>query len=182
MERTEKQTEIDLLNKSFESAQIALCADYRGLTVAQITKLRRQLRGSGLEGRVVKNTLAKIAAKRVLKDSDGTEMEKFLELFKGPSFVVFSRHDPVAPAKMASEFGKENEAFKIKGAWFEGAFVDVQGVKALASMPSREETLAKLLALIAAPATQLVRVLQAPAAQVVRVLEACRQKLEGKGS
>ena len=178
MKREEKQAIIESLNQRFAAAQVAYCADYRGLTVSQITNLRRQLRKAGVQSVVVKNTLARISAKKMLKDASGADVEKFLGLMAGPNFIVFGKEDPVGPAKVITQFGKENDKFQVKGGWFEGAFVDKQGVGTLATMPSREETLAKLLALISAPATQLARVIQAPGAQLARLLEAYRQKLE----
>jgi large subunit ribosomal protein L10 len=180
MNKDEKQAEISGLQESFSKAQIALLADYRGLTVAEITELRKALKGAGSVGRVVKNTLAKISAKQALKDSGDSEIEKFLALLNGPNMVVFSEGDPVASAKVLTQFAKEHEKLSLTGAWFEGECIDVKGVEALSSLPSREELLGKLLALINAPATQLVRLLQAPSTQVVRVLDAYRAKLEGK--
>lgn len=178
MERAEKNSIIEDLSGRFNRAQITICADYRGLTVAQITKLRKDLHGAGFRGAVVKNTLAGISAKRGLAAAKDGELDKFLDLFKGPSFVVFSDEDPIKPAKLAKDFAESNEKFQIKGAWFENGFVDAAGVKTLASLPSREENLAKLLSLMNAPATQLVQMLQAPGAQLVRLLAAYKDKLE----
>lgn len=178
MKRQEKEAIIESLSQKFSAAQVSYCADYRGLTVSQITRLRSQLRKAGVESVVVKNTLARISAKKVLKDSNNADLEKFLGLMVGPNFIVFGKEDPVGPAKVIAQFGKDHEKFQVKGGWFEGAFVDKQGVSTLATMPSREETLAKLLALISAPATQLARVIQAPGAQLARLVEAYRQKLE----
>lgn len=179
MDRAEKQAEVDYLKDCFSRSQIALCADYRGLTVAQITNLRKTLRKSGCYGKVVKNTLAKLAIEKQYKES-GANLERFLKVFEGPSLVIFSYDDPVAPTKVMTDFVKGHEAFKIKGAWLDGAFVDAEGVQTLSKLPGREETLAKLLALIAAPATQLVRLLQAPSTQIVRALDAHRENLEKK--
>ncbi len=178
MERAEKHAEVENLGSSFKSAQIAICAHYQGLSVSQITGLRKKLNASGLSGKVVKNTLASLAAERSLKDGGEEQLKKFLELFNGPSFLVFSEKDPVTPAKLLSEFGKENEAFKIKGAWFENNFLDGNAVDTLSKLPSREENIAKLLALLNTPATQLLRLMQEPAARLARVLGALRDKLE----
>lgn len=182
MEKAEKQAELESLGQSFGASQIALCADYRGLTVAQMTELRRGLRKVGSSGQVVKNTLARISVERSCKDADGAEVDKFKRVFEGPSFLVFGADDPISAAKLLAEFSKKHQPFKIKGAWFEGSFVDPAGVEMLAAMPSREELLAKLLAVISAPATQLVRLLQTPATQVTRVVEEQRKKLEGGGA
>lgn len=181
MERAEKQSELENLDQNFKSSQIAICAHYQGLTVSQITGLRKRLHSSGFKGKVVKNTLASISAKRTLKDGGEEQLQKFLELFAGPSFLVFSEGDPVSPAKLLTEFGKENSAFKVKGAWFENSFLDVGAVDTLSKLPSREENLARLLALINTPATQLLRLMQEPAARLVRLLGAYKDKLEAAG-
>ena len=177
MNRVEKREEIELLSGYLNKAQIALCADYRGLTVGQITELRRSLRKVGSVGRVVKNTLAKLSIESAYKNSDLEEVKKFQGIFEGPSLLVVSNEDPVSPSKVLAEFGKIYKPFQIKGGWFEGGFVDQGGVQALAMLPSREELLAQLLRLINAPATQVVRLMQAPASQMVQLLEAYRQKM-----
>ncbi len=175
MNKAEKHGEVEFLAERFRGAQISLCADYRGLTVAQFTKLRRELASNNCKGRVVKNTLARLAINKGISDS--TEREKFHSLLVGPSLVIYSDADPIAPAKIVAKFQKDFQAFQIKGAWFEDKFIDKAGVEALSSMPSREETLAKLLALINTPATQLLRLMNEPASQVVRVLAAQKDKL-----
>jgi large subunit ribosomal protein L10 len=181
MERAEKHAEVERLKGMFENTQVALCGDYRGLSVAAITKLRRELRSKGAHGVVVKNTLARLSANSSYAGADKAQLEKFIGLLKGPSFVVFSDKDPVSPAKVLSDFAKKNDKFKIRGGWLDGAFVDQAGVETLSKMPSREETLGKLLGLLAAPATQLVRLMKAPAQQMVQVLEGHRGNLEKKG-
>jgi len=178
MERAEKEAEVDFLKDRFSKAQVALCANYRGLTVSKITELRKALWGQGATGRVVKNTLAKISLEQALVDADAAEKEKMMATFAGPTFLVFSEKDPVSPAKVLSDFMKENKAFVVKGAWLDGVFVDDKGIGELAKMPGKEELLGKLLNLIMAPATQLVRTIQAPGSQTVQVLEAQRKKLE----
>ncbi len=181
MNREEKQVELDSIGAAFIHAQSALCADYRGLTVAEVTTLRKELRKNGAKGKVVKNTLARLAAEKAYKDADGAQLKKFMELFAGPSLVIYSDKDPVAPAKVIFAFAKDHQNLKIKGGWVDGQFLDKSGAEMLSKMPGREETLAKLLALIAAPATQLVRLLAAPGTQVVRVIDAQRQAIEKKG-
>lgn len=177
MDRVEKRSEVELISGYLSKAQIAVCADYRGLTVAQVTELRRNLRKIGSVGRVVKNTLAKLSADNVFEKSAGEELTKFKNVFEGPSMLVVSYDDPISPSKVLTDFSKSYAPFKIKGGWFEGSFVDVAGIEALATMPSREELLATLLRLINTPATQTVRLLQAPASGLVRLVEAYRQKL-----
>jgi len=178
MERAEKQQEIDFLHKCFTESDVTICADYRGLTVAQVTALRRGMRGAKATCRVVKNTLAKIALGKVLKDEDQGEVEKLLALFRGPSFIIFGRDDAVGSAKLAEKFAKDFANFELKGGWFEGKFLDRAAVAQFSRMASKEETLGKLLYLFSAPATQVVRLLNAPAQQLVQVLGAYKDKLE----
>ncbi|MCO6431832.1 MAG: 50S ribosomal protein L10 [Deltaproteobacteria bacterium] len=178
MNRAEKQSEVEFLRDAFTKSQLALCADSRGLTVSQITTLRRELRGAGARARVVKNTLAKLAAKESFKSATEEQLSRFLGIFEGPSLVVLSDSDPIGPAKVMAKLAKTFEPLSIKGAWFEQAFLDTAGVDALSTMPGREELIAKLLNLLLAPGTQLVRLLNAPASQVVQVLEAHRSKME----
>ena len=182
MNRAEKQEEVEFLKECYQKSQIALCGDYRGLTVAQMSKLRRELRTAGAKAFVVRNTLARLSAKDVLKAKKAEEFEKFLATIKGPSLVIFAEADPVAPAKVLAKFMKDNDKLKMKGAWFESSFLDASGVDSLSKMPGKAETLASLLRVIMAPATQLARIIQAPGEQVVRVIEAHRKNLESKAA
>jgi large subunit ribosomal protein L10 len=181
MERAEKGEQLKLLEERFLQAGMAVCADYRGLNVAQIARLRRDLRQVGAATKVVKNNLARISAKQAFQGADAEKLQKFLDLFEGPSFVIFSGEDPVASAKTAVQAAKDLQQFKIKGGWFEGSFLDQEKVVELSKMPGREEMLGMLLSVMQAPASQLVRLLNAPAAQLVRVIDAYRSKLEEQG-
>ena len=181
MDRAERQSEIEFLSENFKGSTFAVCADYRGLTVAQMIGVRRALGQSGAFGKVVKNTLARIALERAYQEGDSAEVSKFVEIFEGPNFLIFAKDDPVGSAKVAAKFEKDLEHFVIKGGWFEGRFIDKSGVVEFSNMASREETLSRLLCLISTPATQLVRLLQAPAQKLVRTLEAVRGKLEKGG-
>ena len=181
MNRAEKKAELEWLSESFGKSQLALCADYHGLTVAEITRLRRDLHNAGSSSRVVKNTLAKISAKKAFTSAKGAELERFLAVMQGPSFLVMSFEDPVAPAKVIADFIKQYKKLTVKGAWVDGVFLDAAGVETLSQMPGKQEILAKLLGLLAAPATGLVRLLQAPGSQVARVIEGHRKNLEEKG-
>jgi large subunit ribosomal protein L10 len=178
MERAEKEEIISELNQSMSRAQVTVCADARGLTVAQVTQLRKQLRASGAVAQVVKNTLGALAAKKACADAPASDVEKMVALFTGPSFVVFSDKDPVAPVKVLVEYAKKNDKLKLKGAWLDGACLGPAEVDALSKLPGKNETIAKLLALLNTPATQLLRVLQAPSEQMVRLIEARRKQLE----
>jgi large subunit ribosomal protein L10 len=183
MDRAEKQAELDLLIGKFTKSQVAVCADYRGLTVAKITELRRELRKAGSEGRVVRNTLARLASTKVATNAKPAELEKFLGSIVGPTLVITCDSDPIAPTKVLAKFAKANaDKFRVKGCWLDGAYVDAAGVDSLSNMPGREETFAMLLALINEPATRLVRLMSEPSAQVVRSIEAYRKKLGGEDS
>jgi large subunit ribosomal protein L10 len=184
MDRADKQAELDVLIGQFSKAQVTVCADYRGLTVAKITDLRRELRNTGCEARVVRNTLARLAVSKTAgSDAKQDELSKFLETIVGPTLVVTCDKDPIAPTKVLAKFAKGNaDKFRVKGCWLDGAYVDAAGVDSLSKMPGREETFAMLLALINEPATRLVRLLSEPSAQVVRSIEAYRKKLGGEDS
>jgi large subunit ribosomal protein L10 len=164
----EKSETVIAVHQRFKSAKIAIATEYRGLTVAQMTRLRREVRQAAGEYHVIKNTLVR----RALKDTDYGELERLLE---GPNGWVFAFEDPVALSKMLVKFGDDHEKLKIKGAVFEGEFMDPAKVKVLAQMPSKPELQAKLLAVIQAPATQLARLIQEPGARVVRLLESLRK-------
>jgi large subunit ribosomal protein L10 len=178
MDKAQKIQEVESLTGDFSSSIVALCADYRGLTVEQITNLRNGLKEHGAFGRVVKNTLAKISVEKAHKDGESEEVQKFSALFEGPSLVVFSSEDPVSPAKVLAKYAKEFKALEIKGGFFEGRFLDVSEVENLSSMPSKEELYAKLLSVLSAPATKVVQLLQAPGTQLARLMDAYRAKLE----
>lgn len=182
MERVEKEAEVKFLTQVLNKAQVALCTDYRGLTVSQLTKLRRDLRAKGAQGRVVKNTLARISAKEAFPQANSAEISKFVELFKGPTFVVYSDTDPVTPAKVVADFMKTAEKLTVKGGWVDGSCLDKGQVEELSKMPGKAETLARLLQVLLGPATKLARLINEPGSRVVRVLEARRSSLEGGNS
>jgi large subunit ribosomal protein L10 len=171
MERAQKESELAQLVDNFTKAQVAVCADYRGLTVSKITQLRRELRSVGAEAKVV-------------GDSGNTaELERFIKVIEGPTLVVVSFNDPVTPAKVLTKFAKDaKDKFRVKGCWLDGAYVDPAGVDALSMMPGREETFAMLLRLMQEPATRFARLLNEPGSQLVRVIEAQRKKLGGESA
>ncbi|MGI6680389.1 MAG: 50S ribosomal protein L10 [Bdellovibrionota bacterium] len=181
MNKADKIKEVEFVTQSLQEAQVAICANYHGLSVSDITDFKKGLRKVGANCRVIKNTLSKISIEKALKENgvEG-EVNKFTEIFKGPSMLISTSSDPVSMTKVVADFAKTHEALALKGAWFENAFIDVAGVKTLASMPSKEEVLAKLLNLLNTPATQLVRVIKASSEKVVRVVEAQRKKIAGE--
>ncbi|RMG21731.1 MAG: 50S ribosomal protein L10 [Deltaproteobacteria bacterium] len=174
MNRQEKQQFIDEMHEKLGKAEAALVVTFSGLNVAQATDLRAKFREAGVEYRVVKNTLAKIA----LKDTDKEPLE---EHFTGPNAVILGYDDVVAPAKILAEFLKDDEVkdkIQIKGGVVQGKAVGVDGIEALAKMPGLDELRAKLAALINTPATNLVRLLGTPGTQLAQVLKAKSEKAD----
>ena len=145
--------------------------DYRGLTVKQIQELRRAIRGADAAMKVYKNTLVHLA----LEQTDGPDMDAVLS---GPSAFVFTGEDPVASAKVIRDFAKDNEVLEIKGGMMGGEFLSVEQVIAVASLPSREELIAKLLGTISNPLVKTVRVLNGPMESFARVLGAIASQKE----
>jgi large subunit ribosomal protein L10 len=167
----EKQATVAELKEKLGSVKGAVLADYRGLNVADATKLRRNLREAGIEFRVVKNTMTRIAAQEV-----GIQgLDTYLE---GPTAIAFGFQDPVAPAKIIAEFAKGNKNLVIKAGIVEGKVVNDEGVKALAELPPREVLIAKMLGSMQAPITGLVNVLQGNIRNLVYALEAVRKQKE----
>ncbi len=171
--REEKANKVAAVQEKFKAAKMAIVTEYRGLTVAQITRLRREIRQASGEYQVIKNTLVR----RALKDTAYGSLDHLLQ---GPTGWVFGYEDPVALSKTLVKFVEENEKLAIKGGLFEGEFMDQAKVKVLAQMPSRPELQAKLLALMQAPVVQLLRLIQEPASRMVRLVEAIRKQKESQ--
>jgi large subunit ribosomal protein L10 len=167
--RAEKVTEQGELEAAFRAVDTAVLVDYRGVTVPQVTELRRQIRAAGASYRVVKNTLAKRAA-------SGTPLEACLPHFKGSTAVVSTSTDPVAMAKALTTFIKATPSMTIKAAVVQGQVVAPAAVQDLATMPGRPELLAKLLFVLQAPMQQLVTVLSAVPRDLVTVLSEYEKK------
>ena len=162
----QKQAMVSEVAAKLKGAQSVIVVQYRGLDVGRVTQLRSKARKSGLYLRVLKNTLARRAVQ-------GTPFEKLSEQMVGPLMYGISQ-DPVAGAKVLSEFAKENEQFVIKAGAMPNAVMSAQDVKALAQLPSREELLAKLLGTMQAPVTKLVRTMNEVPSKFVRTLAAYR--------
>lgn len=165
MLKSEKEEMIKELSDKFSRAKAVVVTEFRKVDVATVTRLRRKLREGGVELKVLKNTLAKRAAK-------GTSVEKVSDDFVGPVQIAISYGDVVAPAKILTEFLKDLETIKVKSAVIEGVKQDVEGVKALAKLPGLPELRAKILGVINQPAGKLVRTLAEPANALARVLKA----------
>ena len=138
-----KQQEVDVIATKLRESTTTVIADYRGLNVAQVTLLRKQLREAGIEFQVLKNSLISRAAANV-------ELSELDAILSGPTAVAFSK-DAVAPAKIINDFAKKNDALKVKGGVVEGRYVDAAQIKALAELPSREGLLSMLLSVLQAP-------------------------------
>jgi large subunit ribosomal protein L10 len=164
-----KAQTVSVGHEKFKTAKMAIVTEYRGLSVAQMSRFRREVREVSGEYQVIKNTLVR----RALRDTSYDSLERLLE---GPNGWVFAYDDPVVLSKAVVKFADDNERLAIKGGVFEGQFLEPAKVKILAQMPSKPELQAKLLALIQAPATQLVRLVQEPGARVVRLLETLRKE------
>ncbi len=164
MLRAEKTRIVDELGTIFKDAEVVVVTHYMGMTVAEVTDLRRQMREVGARFRVTKNRLAKLAVA-------DTPYAPLAELLTGPTAIAYSP-DPVAAPKTIAAFAKKNDKLKIVGGGYGGNLLDAAAVQDLAELPSLDELRAKLLALINTPATRLVGLLQAPGGQIARVLRA----------
>lgn len=168
MDRLEKQELRDSLHQTFLQAGLVVVGHYQGMTVDETTALRVEARKEGCGFQVTKNRITKIAL-------EGTKFESLAPLFKGPTAMMFSA-DPVAAAKVSSKFAEKNDKFILVGGALGENFLDVEGVKALAKLPSLDELRGKLVGVLQAPASKVAMVLQAPAGQLARVLKAYAEK------
>ncbi len=170
MDRTEKKNLVASLKGLFERVNLLVITQQSGLTVAESTILRRQMREAGASFKVTKNRLARLAL-------EGTKFAELAPLFTGPTAVATSE-DPVAAARIIVNFAKTNEKIVLVGGALDGQMLDVDGVKALAALPSLDELRARLVGMVQTPATRIVRILNTPAGQVARVIAAHAEKGE----
>jgi large subunit ribosomal protein L10 len=171
MARPEKVAVVQEIQERISQSQGAVLADYRGLDAGQMTELRKELREAGVEFKVLKNTLTILAAQEL-------EMNDLIPLLNGPTAIAFGYDDPVAPAKILSEFAKKSKVLEIKGGILEGKVLDPEGVMSLADLPSREVLLSMVLRGMQAPIAGMVNVLQGNIRNVVYALEAVRKQKE----
>src|SRR3954467_965118 len=170
VERAAKKEAVEELNGLFKATSVAVVAHYSGLTVAQMQKLRLQMKQAGASVKVSKNRLAKIAL-------EGTDVVAIGSLLKGPT-VIATSNDPVAAPKVAVEFARTNEKFVILGGSMGKTSLNVDSVKALAALPSLDELRGKIVGLLVAPATKIAQLSTAPAAKLARVVQAYASKSE----
>ena len=148
-----KQPIVAEISENIKGAQSVVLVDYRGLTVEQDTRLRKELREAGIVYKVYKNTMMNFAFK-------GTEFEALSEYLEGPSAVAISTTDATAPARIICKFAKEAKALEVKGGVVEGTAYDAKGIAAIAEIPSREELLSRLLGSMQSPVTNFARVMK----------------------
>ena len=168
MDRSEKEKLVASLHGTLKDASLVVVTQQVGLTVAEVSDLRRKMRAAGASFKVAKNRLTRRAL-------EGTPFQQLGPMFKGPTAIAFSR-DPVAAAKVAVEFSGKNEKLKVIGGGLGDKMLDPTAIKALATLPSLPELRAKLLGTIVAPATRLATVIRAPASQLARVIDAKAKK------
>ena len=166
----QKQESVTQVSAQLAKAQAVIVAEYRGLDVGAMTGLRAKARGAGVYLRVLKNTLARRAVK-------GTQFEKLSEQLSGPLVYGFAQ-DPIAGAKVLADFAKEHERFVIRGGAMPNALMTAKDVKVLATMPGRQELLAKLVGTMQAPIVKLARTLNEVPGKFVRTLAAVRDAKE----
>lgn len=165
----EKQAIVAEVNETANKALSAVMADYRGISVDEMTSLRQQARDAGVHVKVIRNTLAKRAF-------EGTEFECLNEALLGPNILAFSIEDPGACARVFKDFAKDNESFEIKALSVGGKMLPPEQIDVLAKLPSREQALAMLLSVMQAPITKLARTLNDVPGRVTRVVAAVRDQ------
>ncbi len=176
--RSQKEEQAVELREKFARATSVFVADYRGITVDQANLLRAKLRGEDAGGEVEYQVTKNSVLRRATSDSP---VEVLSDAFNGPTAVAISYGDPAALAKVLVDYSKEIEVFELKGAFLDGRALDDSEIQTLATLPSLDELRGKLVGLLQAPATKLVRLMKEPSGQVARLIEARRNALEQAG-
>ena len=169
MNREGKQQIVNLLSDKLKGTSLVVATDYRGLSVEKITKLRNELRGVSSEYRVVKNTLFKLASK-------GTDLELLHPHLSGPTAIVVSSDDPVAPVKVLVKYLKDCPELSITAGFLQGRVLSAEEIKTLSTLPGREELLAKFLSLCVSPQVRLLNILTGIPRKFVQVLNAIKEQ------
>ncbi len=164
MDRSEKEQLVSSLRQGLEESNLVIVAQQTGLTVAEVSDLRRRMREAGAQYKVAKNTLARLAVA-------GTQNESINAFLSGPTALAYSK-DPVAAAKVTIKFANSNDKLKIIGGVLNGKVLSSKDIEALSKLPPLEELRAKILGIISTPATRVAGILQAPAGQLARVFSA----------
>jgi len=164
MDRSQKEQLVSEVRDTLQAASVVIVTQQTGLTVDQVTQLRRQMREAGAEFKVLKNTLARIAI-------SGTSLDGMTSMLVGPTALAYSS-DPVAAAKVVAKFANSNDKLKIIGGFMDGKVLSDANVKALATLPSMDELRSMLIGVISAPAQKLAILSQEPASRMARVLAA----------
>ncbi len=165
----DKKAIVAEVNEAAATALSAVIADYRGVSVTDMTSLRKQARETGVYLRVVRNTLAKRAV-------EGTEFECMKEALTGPTILAFSHEDPGAGARLLKDFAKENDKFEVTALAVGGDLLDAGQIDRLAKLPTRDQALSMLMSVMQAPATKLVRTMNEVPGKLVRTLAAIRDQ------
>ncbi|HJL61538.1 MAG TPA: 50S ribosomal protein L10 [Pseudomonadales bacterium] len=171
----EKQAIVAEVNETASNALSAVMADYRGVSVEDMTELRKQAREQSVHLRVVRNTLAKRAF-------EGTEFECMNEVLLGPNILAFSLEDPGAGARVFKDFAKENDEFEIRALSVGGKLLPVEQLDVLAKLPTRDQALAMLMSVMIAPVTKLTRTLNEVPSKVTRAVAAVRDQKQQEAS
>jgi len=168
VDRSEKEQLVSSLRQSLVESNLVIVAQQTGLTVAQVSQLRREMREAGAQYKVAKNTLARLAIA-------GTENESMTSLLSGPTALAYSK-DPVAAAKVTIKFANTNDKFKVVGGLLNGRLLNAKDIETLSKLPSLDQLRAKIIGVISTPATRIAGILQAPAGQLARVFSAYGKK------
>lgn len=171
MKRAEKAEVVDEIKTLLAGAKVAMLADYRGLSVSELTELRKLLRKQGVVLRVVKNSLARLATR-------ATELQELETHIVGPTALVFGQGEPTVAARLLASYAKTKSNFQIKAGYVEGRVLAKQEALALADLPPREVLIAKLAGVMQSPLRGLAVALEGPLRSFLKALEAVRQKKE----
>lgn len=169
LDKSQKIQLVEEIHQKFTESKIVILTDYKGLNVDKINELRRKLTESNIEYRVVKNTL-------LTRASEGTDVALVKDHFQGPTAIAISYEDPVAPAKVLSDFAKDNDKLEIKIGVMGGKLLDINAIKSLSSLPSREVLLSQVLSAMNGVPTSLVRALNNVPQKLLYALQAIKDQ------